>query len=148
MELTLLRKTLTDNSTIGELSVDNTILCYTLEDKDRLLTSDMGTEAILAAKIYGKTCIPYGRYEVAITYSNRFKKYLPLLMGVSGFDGIRIHSGNTDADTLGCILLGDVVGVDFIGKSRIAFSRVFALLKAAAKKEKIFITIKKVNVFV
>jgi len=148
MEITLNRTTFTDVSTIGELIINNYHVCYTLEDKDRLLTSDMGTEAILAANIYGKTCIPYGRYEVAITYSNHFKKYLPLLMGVSGFDGIRIHSGNTDADTLGCILLGDVVGVDFIGKSRIAFSRVFALLKAAAKKEKVFLNIIKNTVIV
>lgn len=148
MELTLLRKTFTDKSTIGELSVDSNILCYTLEDKDRGLHDYMTFEEIRDIKEYGNTCIPYGRYEVAITYSNHFGKYLPLLMGVKAFEGIRIHSGNTDADTLGCILLGDVVGVDFIGKSRVAFSRVFALLKAAAKKEKIFITIKKVNVFV
>ncbi len=147
MEIILLRKTFSDNSTIGELILDDTVLCFTLEDTDRGLSCDMPPSEIAEKKVYGKTCIPYGRYEVAITFSNRFQKYLPLVMGVPGFDGIRFHSGNTPAHTLGCVLLGDVVGVDYIGKSRIAFSRVFSILKAGSKKEKIFLTIKKVNVF-
>lgn len=141
MEITLVRNTFTESSTIGDLIIDGQPICFILEDYDRKLSGDMGVEAITAAKIYGKTCIPYGRYEVTITYSNRFKKPLPLLMNVKGFDGIRIHAGNTDADTLGCLLTGSAKLFDRVTGSRIAFNKLFSILKAAMKKEKVFINI-------
>lgn len=93
--------------TIGRMYVDGRYFCDTLEDKDRGLTQEMKLEQIERVKIYGQTAIPMGRYRVRYTYSARFKRYMPLLVGVKGFEGIRIHSGNTAADTLGCILLGE-----------------------------------------
>jgi hypothetical protein len=131
MKLELKRKIFTDDSTIGELFIDGIFVCYTLEDKVR------------DKKIYGVTAIPYGEYEVVITFSNRFKQYMPLLLKVPGFEGIRIHSGNKSADTEGCILVGSSKSLNFVGNSRVTYRSLFAKMKIAAKKEKIFINVTK-----
>lgn len=106
MEIDLHRKYKKDGYTIGKLSINGKSICDTLEDTDRELTSDMSEEEIKERKVFGKTAIPVGEYKVVMTYSNRFKKQMPLLLDVKGFSGIRIHSGNTAEDTEGCILCG------------------------------------------
>ena len=58
-------------------------------------------------KIKGHSAIPEGRYAVVISYSPKFKQWLPILLGVPNFSGIRIHAGNTAKDTEGCILVGE-----------------------------------------
>lgn len=131
MILELKRKIFTDDSTIGELSIDGVFFCYTLEDKVR------------DAKIYGITAIPYGKYEMIVSFSNRFKQYMPLLLKVPEFEGIRIHAGNKSADTEGCILVGSSKSLNFIGKSRVTYRSLFAKIKLAVKKEKLFINITK-----
>lgn len=142
MELVINRKNRSELSTVGDLSINGLFECFTLEDTDRGLDQGQSIDQIKKAKVYAQTAIPAGRYEVAITFSNRFQKYMPLIMGVPGFEGIRIHSGNTAADTEGCILVGQVMGEDAVACSRAAFSSLLAKLKAAEKKEKVFITIK------
>ena len=129
MELVLKRLIKTEKSTIGELSINGAFECYTLEDAERI------------SKVYGRTAIPKGQYEVIINYSNRFKQYMPLLLNVPDYEGVRIHSGNTANDTLGCILVGQKKGVDVIGARRLAYKALFNKMKAVEKKEKIFITI-------
>jgi hypothetical protein len=69
------------------------------------------------------------------------QKNRPLLLNVPNFDGIRIHPGNTDQDTEGCILVGQTKRKDFIGNSRAAFQALFTKLETAAAHEKIFVTI-------
>jgi hypothetical protein len=129
MDLRVKRLEFSDDSTIGELSVDGQFECYTLEDKVR------------SVKIKGKTAIPAGQYEVVINFSQRFQKPLPLLLNVPNFEGVRIHPGNIPANTEGCILVGDTKGVDCIGQSRIAFARLFEKMKTATETQKIFIEI-------
>lgn len=142
MELTLNRKVKSDTSTIGQLFLDGRFECYTLEDKDRDLVQTMKPADIAKIKVYAKTAIPAGRYQVVITYSNRFKKNLPLLLNVPGYEGVRIHSGNTSEDTEGCILVGRTQATNWIGESRTTLISLMAMLDLAlACKEEIFITI-------
>lgn len=105
-DITIKRIAYRPTYTIGKLYVNGNYVCDTLEDKDRGLDNSLSEDYINKIKVFGKTAIPAGKYNVSITYSPHFKKNLPLVTNVKGFDGIRIHSGNTDKDTLGCILVG------------------------------------------
>ena len=139
MELILKRVALNDTYTIGKLYNGTTYLCDTLEDKVRDINKDgkLDTE-----KVYGETATPYSKYKVTITYSNRFKKDLPLLLNVPNFDGIRIHPGNTAIDTHGCILVGKNTVKGEVTTSKIYFEKVFNLIKEAFNnKEEITINI-------
>lgn len=122
MEIKVIRNTFTDKSTIGELTIDGKFYCYTLEDKVR---------AKGEAKVYGETAIPAGTYQVIVNQSTRFKQRMPLYLAVPGFEGVRLHSGNTDADTHGCTLVGLTKSKDFVGQSRDAFAIVFPLIRDA-----------------
>lgn len=135
MELTLNRIFLGSSATIGELLVNDKHLCDTLEDRVRPE----------GEKVYGKTAIPEGTYEVKLTHSPRFKKILPEILNVPNFSGIRIHTGNSSKDTEGCIIVGTWDGEkeDWVGNSRIAFDELMTLLEEATNnKEKITITVK------
>lgn len=136
MNIKVIRKEFTENSTIGELYINDKFFCYTLEDKDRKLES-----AGAKAKVQDKTAIPRGEYQVVMSFSNRFKTYMPELLNVPYFAGIRIHSGNTAAHSEGCILLGATKSKDFVGNSRVTVAKFYSELKKVEKKEKIFITI-------
>ena len=93
--------------TIGKLFIDDEYFCDTIEDTDRGLKSSMSIEYIKKKKVYAKTAIPTGTYKIEMTYSNKFKRILPLLVDVKGFSGIRIHRGNTEIDSSGCIIVGE-----------------------------------------
>lgn len=125
MKIELVRETFTDFSTIGRIYVDGDYVCYSLEDKDREVEKDA------KRKVKGKTAIPLGEYKIIRNMSARFKKMLPRLIDVFGFEGILIHPGNTDKDTEGCILVGFTKEPDFVGQSRNAFATLDALIKKA-----------------
>lgn len=135
MELTLNRIFLGSSATIGELLINDKHLCDTLEDRVRPE----------GEKVYGKTAIPEGTYEVKLTHSPRFKKILPEILNVPNFSGIRIHTGNSSKDTEGCILVGTWDGEkeDWVGSSKIAFDELMTLLEETTNnKEKVTITVK------
>ena len=90
-------------------------------------------------KIPKKSAIPEGSYRVVVTKSQRFQKYLPLLVGVPGFEGVRIHAGNTSRDTEGCILVGQNLQVGKVLWSRITLSK---LMKIIENEKEIYLTIK------
>jgi len=137
MKIKIQRKVFTDKSTIGELFINGVFYCYTLEDVDRGLKQSDSEAEILKKKKYGITAIPTGIYNVVLSFSNRFKKYLPEILNVKGYTGVRIHSGNTDVDSHGCPLVGLKKGKDAIMESRLAMDGFMKQLKAVEKKEKI-----------
>ena len=139
MELLLKRIFRGDKYTIGRLYIDGNYYCDVLEDTDRGLSNDMSEEEIKKIKIYGKTAVPTGRYKVDVTYSPKFKRHLPILLNVKGFSGIRIHSGNTHEDTLGCLLVGYNKVKGQVINSRVTSDKLTALLRNT--KEEIHITI-------
>jgi len=122
MLITIAREPSANGWTLGRLGVDGRFECYTCEDVVR--PHD-------APKVPGQTAIPPGRYRVIITVSPRFGIRLPRLVGVAGFDGILIHTGNTARDMDGCILPGLDHKLDGVRQSRPAFDALMEKIETA-----------------
>lgn len=119
MEIIVQRFIYSEHSTIGEMTIPGAdFKCHTLEDKVR---PD-------GVKVAHETAIPEGRFPLVIDYSYRFKRYMFHILNVPMFEGIRIHCGNTDADTDGCLLVGISEQHDWIGESHVAFAKLWSLL--------------------
>lgn len=117
--------------------------CNTMEPTARKLTSRMPQTVIRRHKIIGKTAIPTGRYRILITRSRRFGRWLPLLLNVKGFEGIRIHAGNKPEDTRGCILLGFNRRKGYVlDSTRCVLTLVKMMTEAIAKGEKVFMEVR------
>lgn len=131
LKLAVWRKWLFANESIGKLYLNGIFTgIYTLEDQIRPT----------GEKVYGQTAIPYGKYPVEITFSPKFGTDMPLIENVPGFAGIRIHTGQSNRDTAGCLLVGtDVKGTKLTGSEK-AFNYLFSILqKAQNEGRKIFI---------
>lgn len=142
MNITLNRIAKKSKYTIGKLYIDGEYFCDTIEDTDRGLTQTMTDAQIKSKKVHGQTAVPTGTYKVIISYSNKFKRQMPLLLNVPGFLGIRIHSGNTEKDTEGCLIVGKNKVVGKVIESKDTYNKLFSILCEANKKEAIKITIK------
>lgn len=147
MELILKRIARKPTYTIGRLYIDNIYVCDVLEDYDRIYFG--------GSKVAGKTAIPCGRYEVLLNnYSQRFgakepyktvcKGCVPLINNVPNFKGVRIHIGNCEADTDGCLLVGKNRTVGRVLESKTTFIMLMNKYFTPAKKrgESVHITIK------
>ncbi|MEG0108878.1 MAG: DUF5675 family protein, partial [Lachnospiraceae bacterium] len=111
MKLLLKRKFKGETYTIGDLFIDGKFFCNTLEDKVRILPllcheTAQGRACQCQEKVYAQTAIPAGTYKITMEYSPRFKRVLPYLHDVPHFLGILIHSGNNEAASSGCLLVG------------------------------------------
>lgn len=155
MEIFHTRLIPTEKSTIGEYRIESSHVCWVIEDKDRLLYDSMPLDQITKSKVHSLTAIPYGRYEIIISRSVRFSAsaskaaghtvdiYLPELLNVKGFAGVRIHAGNKPEDTEGCHLPGLTKGVDLVGSSRDAMAIIFPKIELTLKTEKVYLNITK-----
>lgn len=114
MKLLLIREPAGKVCNHGKLYVNGVQECFTLE----------GSE-------HGRTAIPRGSYEVVITFSQRFKRDMPLVLDVPGFSGVRIHDGDTTEDTEGGVLVGSTRGDQCVRNCRAAFGKLFDQLDEA-----------------
>ena len=133
MELLLERTEKTKTYTAGRLSFVNELgkayFCDTLEPSLHP-TNHLHPKAI-----------PAGRYAVAVTWSPKFKRWLPLLLNVPYRSGIRIHAGNNPDDSSGCILLGRALLPGHVYNSRSTLEKLMQRLKERPEGEVIHITI-------
>ncbi len=143
MEIKLIRKYYQAKYTIGRLYVNNRFFSDCLEPPSLHLTERTALGTILIAKYKGYRAIPTGRYRILITRSRRFGRWLPLLMNVKGFEGIRIHPGNKPEDTWGCILLGFNRRKGYVlDSTRCVLTLVKMMTEAIAKGEKVFVEVR------
>ena len=147
MELILTRIAKRRAYTIGRLSIVDTYFCDTLEPPVLEMKTSVSKEDVLRspkkAEVLKPFAIPEGRYAVVITWSPKFKMWLPLLLGVPMFKGIRIHMGNTVKDTAGCILVGRNQRVGEVLESRKwLYELKQKIVEAKARDEAVWLTIK------
>ena len=143
MRILLQRHALKAGYTIGRMEINGRYFCDTLEDTDRGLSEEMSEDGIAALKVKGATAIPTGTYRIDMqTRSPRFGRVLPRLVSVKGYAGVLIHSGNTDADTEGCILVGENRERGKVLNSRATLEHLLVFLREAqAEGEEIELTI-------
>lgn len=134
MQIEVFRKYKKDTYTIGKMFINGAYFCDTLEDKVRVLGANG------EGKVKGQTAIPAGTYTIQLTYSPKFRRRLPLLLRVPFFEGVRIHAGNTNKDTEGCILVGRNRAVGKVLDSRKTEQALMDVLEKV--NEQIIITIK------
>lgn len=150
MKLTLKRIARKEGYTIGRLYIDDAYFCDTLEDRDRGLEQAMPLDMIKRIKVKGETAIPTGTYELSMRHISpkysRKKTFaftggvMPRLLNVPGYEGVLIHSGNTAADSEGCILVGENKAVGKVLNSMATFKALWSVLNQR-KSEPITITI-------
>ena len=112
MKIIVVRDTFTPVTTLGTVFLvlpgedEEKHYAYSCEDVDRSLDQAMTPEEVRAVKVPCQTAIPTGTYRVAFTYSPHFERHTLEVLDVPGFRGIRIHPGNDESDTAGCLLFG------------------------------------------
>jgi len=142
MEIRVKRIARKDGYTIGKMYINGAYFCDTLEDTDRGLKDTMQVNEILTKKRKGVTAIPTGKYDVVLTFSPKFKRVLPLLLNVPGYQYIRVHHGNLPSSTDGCLLVGENKIKGQIINSRATLEKLMSvLLECEKKKEKVTILI-------
>lgn len=143
MKLELKRGAAQGTATVGKLYVNGQYFCDTLEDLVRFTPGmTMSEMRRIKAQNEGAIAIPAGEYQVIIDKSQRFQKRMPRLLHVPCFEGVRIHSGNTSADTGGCILVGTNSSNGKVLNSRETFNKLMAVLEPACANDKVVIEIK------
>ena len=163
MELVLTRIAKRKTYTIGRLAIQERVddeylagskevyFCDTLEPPVLEMKTTISMAAALRSPRKAQSlkpfAIPEGRYAVVISWSPKFKAWLPILLGGPDFNhlfkGIRIHAGNTVEDTAGCILVGRNQIVGRVLESRKwVYELKQKIVEAKNKDEPVWLTIK------
>lgn len=134
MKLVLNRKFKSASYTIGDLFIDGKFFCNTIEDTVRELPATCpdtarGRSCACKEKVYARTAIPAGTYRITLEYSPKYKRKMPYLRDVPHFLGILIHSGNTETDSAGCIIVGKNTVKGKVLESRVTFQKLYSLLE-------------------
>lgn len=112
MDLCIRRYQFRDEDTMSEMRVDYLDgrgpqeFGWVVEDVDRGLNQADSLDHIASVKVKGRTAIPAGTYDLELVYSGKYGADTLSLKDVPGFRYIRIHSGNDETHTEGCILPG------------------------------------------
>lgn len=153
MNIKLKRIAKKSDYTIGKIYIDGVYFCDSIEDKDRGLKQSMTLDQIKKIKVMHKTAIPTGTYEITLKvkspkyskksyFVNLCNAFMPRLLNVPGYEGVLIHTGNTQDDSSGCIVVGQNKVVGKVINSKQTFEKLYPVLKQASDKgEKITITI-------
>lgn len=120
MHLEVKRDFFTPKSTGGKLFIDGVFVGYTLEPP----------KLPVPAKPRAIDC---GTFKLVVAWSPKHGRDLPLVVNVPDFTGVEIHIGNWPHDTLGCLLVGESRGPDFVAQSTAEFGQVFDRINAAFK---------------
>jgi len=133
--LTLLRDVYDDETTLSTLAIGGQRFGFCCEDQDRGLNKEMPLAQIQQIKVRAETAIPAGVYQIATTWSPKYERPMPLLLNVPGYQGIRIHSGNDESQTAGCLLpgLGRSKSTMTVGQSRDACRDLYRMIAEAEK---------------
>lgn len=130
-------------STFSKIYVDGVFCCDGLELYDAGLDSNSTEDEVTKTKQVQKCCIPYGVYKITLTYSNSFGRFLPLINGVTGFVGVRIHEGNTVKSTRGCILVGKRDKYSLLNTRKTVDGLTERIKKSLDNKDEVYIKIER-----
>lgn len=119
------RQNFDKDGTPGQLSLNGSAFCFTLERPD-----------VSVDPTNPHPCIPAGTYKILLQYSPHFGRTMPHLQDVPGREGILLHFGNYVSDSEGCILVGRLKADKgaagyFLPNSRTTFDELYAQMQNA-----------------
>lgn len=121
---------------LGKVYGDNLYLGETLEDEDRRLEEGN-------AKVYGRTAMPIGRYELTL-YNSPKHGVVPLFHDVPNFTYTEMHGANHSSQLLGCTAVGKLRTSDGVANCAPVLKRIVEMMQTAEDEgRKCFCTIRR-----